>query len=524
MKTNTKQWLLGTLLVAATQVSVAQEVSLKWRYQEADTMNLVKGQTSVSYDAGADSINDSRIEKSLFAIELGNALSTSLKDFSETCKVEPIAEPPIRPLGVPGGLPILPPGPTPIPQPNKDCVAKRTAVADKLLASVASLQTKIDASREIQDPKFYEVLDLGRSLAKNMKEYKDRPVFKFNEGIARSFAAAPAGVGGGLNVTAGGAQDFGYFRKLVTDGEVPHFESLTMEGFLSEFDLSLTPQACDALLCVQPGLKVDTAAKKAFLQIGMNSNVQKATFHRKPLNLSIVLDISGSMSDTDNTEKSRLDWAKDAIAKTVAELNEQDILSIVLFDTNSEVLVPAANVTDKAALLKKVNALKTKGSTNLEAGLVDGYEQLSERALDLEGYESRLILISDAGLNTGVTDEAAVLKQITDYSNEGIGLTAIGLGLNFNQKFVHGITQSRGGNYLFVHSGKDMFRYFESFDFLVTPVAYNFKVALEFPGAKLVKAYGVPQNTDAPVQELINVQTLFFSEAGGAIVLEYDLN
>ncbi|MEZ4749066.1 MAG: hypothetical protein R3B54_00145 [Bdellovibrionota bacterium] len=36
-------------------------------------------------------------------------------------------------------------------------------------------------------------------------------------------AAAPAGVGGGLNVTAGGYSDFGYFRKLVTDGQVPSF-------------------------------------------------------------------------------------------------------------------------------------------------------------------------------------------------------------------------------------------------------------------------------------------------------------
>ena len=101
------------------------------------------------------------------------------------------------------------------------------------------------------------------------------------------------------------------------------------------------------------------------------------------------------MSARDNTEKSRLEWAKDAIIKTVNELNEKDILSIVLFDTKSEVLLSAQNVTDRDAIIAKVRELKTKGSTNLEAGLMDGYEEVSARALDLEGYENRVILISD---------------------------------------------------------------------------------------------------------------------------------
>ena len=70
-----------------------------------------------------------------------------------------------------------------------------------------------------------------------------------------------------------------------------------------------------------------------------------------------------------------------------------------------------------------------------------------------------------------------------------------------------------------------MFKYFESFDFLVTPVAYNFKAKLDLGNmaAKLSKAYGIPAKEGAPVQELVNIQTLFFSKAGGAMLLEYDL-
>src|SRR5690606_23234863 len=149
-------------------------------------------------------------------------------------------------------------------------------------------------------------------------------------------------------------------------------------------------------------------------------------------------------------------------------------------------------------------------------------EMVSRQAFDLEGYENRVILISYAVFCLKKKSESSLLKLVTNYANEGIGLTAIGLGLNFNQDFIHGITQSKAGNYVFVHSGKDMFRYFESFNYLVTPVAFNFKASLEIEGlgTKLVRAYGVPAKEDAPVQELIDIQTLFFSEgAGGTILL-----
>ncbi|MEZ4749067.1 MAG: hypothetical protein R3B54_00150 [Bdellovibrionota bacterium] len=65
-----------------------------------------------------------------------------------------------------------------------------------------------------------------------------------------------------------------------------------------------------------------------------------------------------------NTEKSRLDLGKRMPSpRQLLSLNDKTSFPSSFY-TNSEVLVPAAPVTDKAALLEKVNALKTKGSTN----------------------------------------------------------------------------------------------------------------------------------------------------------------
>ena len=352
------------------------------------------------------------------------------------------------------------------------------------------------------------------------KWYVD-PIFR--TGLLTNFDA-----GGGLSVVAGGAQNFGLFRKTVTDGFVPRSETLTIEGFFNEFDLRLSKRSCRRLICIQPSVAIFPETKKMYVQLGMNSIVSKETFLRKPLNLSVVIDVSGSMEDRDGTEKSRLEWAKEAAIKAIGELNRNDYLSIVTFDTASEIVIHPTRVTDKRSLIAVVKALKTKGTTNLESGLRDGYEQVSSRMLETRGYEQRIILITDAGWNTGVTDEALLLKLVTDFANDGIGLTALGVGLNFDQKLIHGITQSRGGNYLFVQSGRDLSSYFDAFDFLVTPIAHTFKVGIELKNvnAKLEGIYGVPKNHEPPIAwPLIDVQTLFFNvDRGGAILAEYSLD
>jgi len=133
---------------------------------------------------------------------------------------------------------------------------------------------------------------------------------------------------------------------------------------------------------------------------------------------------------------------------------------------------------------------------------------------------------SPIGLNTGNTSSDDIVRLVSDYAAEGIGLTAIGMGDNFREDLIHAITMSRGGNYLFVNSGDEMVRFFKEFDFLVTPIAYDFKATIRFENfsGKLVKTYGIPSSTDEPLSELVNVRTLFLTgSGGGAILLEYEV-
>jgi hypothetical protein len=519
-------WLLALSLPAITLAQTESKVALNYRYNDAKTGKLVKASTAAEVPAAGKTWNttDSEMIQTVLVTQLANSLHQSVQNFEKACE-----QPDVRPFSedLKGPQRILP---RPIPRPTEmpaDCLAKRTAIADQLLSDVKDIQKQWSDASQTRLAAMEEAVDMARALAKNMKDGKVARSLGLESGghfraltTASGFSAKAS-----MNVGTGGAQDYGYFRRIVKDGYVPAAESFVMEGFLAEFPLSLPLATCTEAICIRPGITVNQNASKMWVQLAMGSNITPATFKRAPLNLSLVLDISGSMSANDGTEKNRLEWAKEAIGRAIDALNADDYISVVIFDTNSEVLVPATQVSDKAKIMEKIKALNPRGSTNLHAGLLDGFTQIAKFQDDLAGYENRVILISDAWLNTGVTEDSALTKLVSDYAAEQVGLTAIGLGAQFNQKFIDTVANTRGGNYVYVHSGKDMLRYFESFDFLVTPIAYGLRATLEIQGvdAKLVRAYGIPAKAGETVKELISVPTLFFSNNGGAIVLEYDL-
>ncbi len=505
-------FLSCAVLILFTSQLFAASITFEIHYQEADSGKVVSQEKSLEIP-GSSAISHEGVYKTLFVLKLANLIQTSLTDYHQALSFLPYE---VRPQEVNVGL-----RPIPCPRPLPDLKEH----AARLLYNLDQLETRASFAT---DSDVAEAIALVKKLAENMASGQVGPSFEAARPVKRMMAQNMAGASAmSLNVTSGGVKDYSHFKKQLQDGYVPQVEAFYEEGFLSSFSLGLEGASSDELLTVTPEYAYDKEAHKLYVQVGMASNVTPETFKRPPVNLAFVIDISGSMAATDFTERSRLDWAKDAIGQVLLNLNEQDTLSIVIFDSISEVLLAPTPAIDKAAIIKKVQALQPRNSTNLYAGLADGFK-LASLAIRPH-YQNRVILFSDAGLNTGVTDSSNLLRLVSDYAAEEIGLTAIGIGENFHHDFIHKITMSKGGNAYFVHTGKDMLKFFNNFDYLVTPVAYNFKLQakLQDCNAKLVQAHGVPMSKEEkkqPVQELINVRTLFFSEEGGAIVLEYDVS
>ena len=69
-----------------------------------------------------------------------------------------------------------------------------------------------------------------------------------------------------------------------------------------------------------------------------------------PLNLALVLDVSGSMYEEDGTGISRLKRIQDAAVAAIAKLKPTDTLCIVAFAHNALVLLPPTPISDAGTI------------------------------------------------------------------------------------------------------------------------------------------------------------------------------
>ena len=163
---------------------------------------------------------------------------------------------------------------------------------------------------------------------------------------------------------------------------------------------------------------------------------------RTPLNLSVVLDRSGSMGGA------KIEQARQAACGLVDQLADGDIFSLVTYSTDVQVLVPAQPVEDKEALKRTISRIKSDGNTALYAGVEKG-------AGELDRYFSRkkinrVILLSDGLANVGPSSPRDLRQLGQRLATRGISVTTIGLGDDYNEDLMAGLAEASDANYYYV--------------------------------------------------------------------------
>ncbi|MBO9565497.1 MAG: VWA domain-containing protein [Niastella sp.] len=242
------------------------------------------------------------------------------------------------------------------------------------------------------------------------------------------------------------------------------------------------------------------SSQEFYVYIQVKGNDVQQDKKRVPLNISLVLDRSGSMRGE------KIAYARKAASFLVQQLSQDDVLSLVNYDNQVEVMSPSAPVKNKEALIKKIMALQDRGATNLSGGMLEGYSQVIETKK--EGYVNRVLLMTDGLANEGITDPERLKKiSASMYLEEGVALSTFGLGADYNEDLLTMLAETGRANYYFIDNPDKIPGIFATeLKGLLSVVAQNSLVEVNIPeGLECVKAYGYPYEIkDGKVQVRLN--------------------
>ncbi len=189
------------------------------------------------------------------------------------------------------------------------------------------------------------------------------------------------------------------------------------------------------------------APRTAYLRISLRG-LDHLTEDRAAVNVAIVLDRSGSMQGEKIIE------AKRAAIAALERLGRDDIVSVVSYQSTVDVVVPATKLRDREAVRAAIRGIRVSGKTALFGGVSKGAREL-EKFLD-ENRVNTLLLLSDGLPNVGPSSPSALRQLGVSLARQGISVTTIGLGLDYNEDLMTALAMASDGNHFFVEDASDL--------------------------------------------------------------------
>jgi len=161
------------------------------------------------------------------------------------------------------------------------------------------------------------------------------------------------------------------------------------------------------------------AERTALVAVGVVGRAADAA-ERRPLNLVLAVDTSGSMAQPGGLQRLRL-----GLTELLPHLRTDDKIAVITFADRAVVALPPVSGDATAQVQSTLAALRPDGATNAAEGLALAYQVAGELAAP--GRETRVVLATDGATVTGPAATAA-LARVAGYRSKGITLLVLALG------------------------------------------------------------------------------------------------
>jgi Ca-activated chloride channel family protein len=159
-------------------------------------------------------------------------------------------------------------------------------------------------------------------------------------------------------------------------------------------------------------------------------------FGSLPLNIGLVIDISGSMRG------GKIKNAKRAAKMVVEALKPEDTVSITIFSDQARAIVPGTKVIDKYSIMSAIDKISIVGGTRLYHGLEVAAREMRRTMTPMS--INRMLILTD-GETEGEEQCSIIARQ--EYANK-ITVATFGVGNEYNEDFLKELSDiTLGGFY-----------------------------------------------------------------------------
>jgi len=239
---------------------------------------------------------------------------------------------------------------------------------------------------------------------------------------------------------------YGYARRQILAGRLPSPSDVRPEEFVNAFGQDYQEPLGDGFSVHADGSRLPTEHKAGsdvrLMRVGLQTRGESEET-RTDATLTFVVDTSGSMG-----EPGRLDLVRDAMHTLVDKLRPTDSVAIVAFSGTARAVREMTPVSDRAALHAAIDSLVPESSTNLEDGLLLGY-QLARKGFRPD-TSNRVIVLSDGLANTGSTNADQILARVREEAAKQIALLGVGVGSEYGDALMERLADGGDGFVVYV--------------------------------------------------------------------------
>ena len=359
------------------------------------------------------------------------------------------------------GPPVIVPGPPPPPAPPaplRPPVIGTNASGQTTMDGVVVSGSRLPSGADIHQPDTERYLD---ATPNPVKRVSDEPVSTFSIDVD---TAAYSNV-----------------RRFIGEGRTPPRDAVRVEEMVNYFDYGYArPVSASEPFAITTAVAASPwSPGRQIVHVGLQGYELPAA-QRKPLNLTFMVDVSGSMSSPD-----KLGLAQQSMNLIIDKLRPEDRVAVTYYAGSVGTAVGPTSGSEKLKLRCAVAALNSGGGTAGAQGMVNAYQQ-AEAAFGRDKV-NRILMFTDGDFNVGVTDDKRLEDYVADKRKTGVYLSVYGFGRgNYQDARMQTIAQAGNGTAAYVDSLGEARRLFgPAFDKGAFPIADDVKIQVEFNPARV---------------------------------------